>query len=43
MSAGLARFHTAGNLNGSRVEQEFLCKRGFARIWVRNDGKATAS
>ncbi len=43
MPAGLARFHATSNLNGPRVEQELLCERGFARIWVGDDGKATAS
>jgi hypothetical protein len=43
MPAGFASLDATSNLNGPRVQQELFGKRGFARIWVRDDGKAATS
>ena len=35
-------FHRAGQVNGSAVQQEFLCQRSFSGIWMGNNRKRTS-
>lgn len=43
MATGLAGLYAARNLNCSSVQQKLFSQRGFASIWMRDDGKATAT
>jgi hypothetical protein len=43
MTAGFTGFNATCNLNRSCIEQQFFSERGFAGIWVRDDGKAATS
>jgi len=40
---GLAAADGAGQLDGSRVQQEFFSQRGLACVRVRNDGERAAA
>jgi hypothetical protein len=43
VAIGLTPAHGARQLDGARVQQEFLGQRGFTGVGVRNDGeRATA-
>jgi len=43
MPIGLAAADRAGQLDGSRVQQEFFSQRGLACVRVRNDGERAAA
>jgi hypothetical protein len=43
VAAGLSGFHGAGDLNGSREQQQLFGQRGFAGIRVGNDGEGAAA